>query len=197
MPPLMCWPSQPAVAGTLPGPAGGQILMLPKSSLFIIQKPPPFFSRTLDFGMWISHYLPKLTGRTILGLAFNHWVCCSRTKIKGGSTIIGVAFRTLLRAVSPTAKTPAFLLLPKLGTLVPFFSFSAFSSSVRTGYMSIPCRISSPRIRNTFRAPAKATAVKGTKRVSTVLAPGESHFKRGTVAFSPRATEQEAETARK
>ena len=61
----------------------------------------------------------------------------------------------------------------------------------------MPCLISSPRIKNTLRAPADATAAKGTNLVRMVFALGESLFRRGTNAFKPRATEQEAETARK
>lgn len=65
------------------------------------------------------------------------------------------------------------------------------------GKTSIPCLISSPRIRKTLRAPAEATAANGTSRVRIVFAPGESLFKRGTTALRPSATEQEADTARK
>ena len=61
----------------------------------------------------------------------------------------------------------------------------------------MPWRISSPRIRNTLRAPADATAANGTKRVSVVFAVGERRLSRGTIALSPRATEQEAETAKR
>ena len=111
--------------------------------------------------------------------------------------MIGVEFSTLLNAVSPTASVAAFLLFPKLGTSVPSFSFCVFSSSLIVGYISMPCRISSPRIRKTLRAPADATAANGTSRVSTVRAPGESRFSRGTVALRPRATEHEAETAKR
>ena len=132
---------------------------------------------------------------SILGLLLSHWVCCSRTRTKGGSTMIGVAFNTRLKAVSPTAIIAAFLLFPRLGTSVPSLSFCNFSSSLRTGYTSIPRRISSPRMRKTLSAPADATAAKGTKRVSIVFVPGETRFKRGTIEPSPRATEQEAETA--
>ena len=63
--------------------------------------------------------------------------------------------------------------------------------------MSIPCRISSPRIRKTLRAPADATAANGTSRVRVVLATGERRLRRGTIALSPRATEHEAETAKR
>ena len=109
--------------------------------------------------------------------------------------MIGVEFSTRLSAVSPTANVAAFLLLPRLGISEPLFSLCVFSSSLNVGYMSIPWRISSPRIRNTLRAPADATAAKGTSRVRTFFAPGDRRFSRGTVAFKPRATEQEAETA--
>lgn len=61
----------------------------------------------------------------------------------------------------------------------------------------MPCRISSPRIRKTLRAPAEATAAKGTNLVKTILVAGETFFNRGTMALSPRATEQEAPTAKK
>ena len=111
--------------------------------------------------------------------------------------MIGVEFRTLLNAVSPTANVAAFLLLPRLCTSVPSFFFSAFSSSLIVGKMSMPCLISSPRIKNTFSAPADATAAKGTNLVRIVFAFGERRFRRGTIAFKPRATEQEAETARR
>lgn len=111
--------------------------------------------------------------------------------------MIGVEFSTLLSAVSPTAIVAAFLLFPRLCTSDPSFSFCAFSSSLRVGKMSIPCRISSPRMRNTLSAPADATAANGTRRVKTVFVFGESPFRRGTMAFKPTATEQEAETARK
>ena len=110
---------------------------------------------------------------------------------------MGVELSTLLRAVSPTAIVAAFLLFPRLCTCNPFFSFCAFSSSLRVGKTSIPCRISSPRIRNTLRAPADATAAKGTSRVRVVFAAGERRLRRGTIALRPRATVQEAETAKR
>lgn len=140
---------------------------------------------------------PRFTGRVILGLCLSHSVCCRRTRIKGGRTIIGVELSTRLNAVSPTANVAAFLLFPRLGACDPCFSFCAFSSSLKVGKTSIPCRISSPRIRNTLRAPADATAAKGTNRVRVVLATGDRRLSRGTIALSPRATEQEAETAKK
>ncbi len=111
--------------------------------------------------------------------------------------MIGVEFSTLLKAVSPTAKVAAFLLLPRLGISEPSLSLCAFSSSLSVGKMAMPCLISSPRMRNTLSAPADATAAKGTSRVKMVFALGESRFRRGTAAFKPRATEQEAETARR
>jgi len=111
--------------------------------------------------------------------------------------MIGVAFRTRLSAVSPTASLAAVLLLPKgLTSSSPAAIFS-FSSSVRTGYTSIPFRISSPRIRNTFRAPALATAANGTNRPRINRVEGDTDFRRGTSAFRPSATVQEAPTARK
>ena len=60
----------------------------------------------------------------------------------------------------------------------------------------MPCLISPERMRNTFRAPAVATAAKGTNRPKTVRVPGLRLLRRGTRAFSPTATEHEAETAR-
>lgn len=137
--------------------------------------------------------VPKFTGSTNLGRVFNQAICCNLTRTSGGKTIIGVAFNTRLSAVSPTASTPALLLFPKLSPLL----FRAFSSSVRTAYTSIPFLISSPRIKNTLSAPAEATAAKGTSRTSTVFVVGERERRRGTMALRPRATEQEAETARK
>ena len=109
--------------------------------------------------------------------------------------MIGVEFSTLLNAVSPTANVAAFLLFPRLWISDPSVSFCAFSSSLKVGKMSIPCLISSPRIRKTLRAPADATAANGTSRVNMVFAPGESLFNLGTTALRPRATEHEAETA--
>ena len=141
--------------------------------------------------------IPRFTGSVILGLCLSHSVCCNRTRIKGGSTIMGVELSTLLSAVSPTASVAAFLLFPRLCTCDPSFSFCAFSSSLRVGKTSIPCRISSPRIRNTLRAPADATAANGTNRVRVVFAVGERRFNRGTTALSPSATEQDAETAKR
>ncbi len=111
--------------------------------------------------------------------------------------MIGVEFNTLLSAVSPTANVAAFLLFPRLCTSDPSLSFCAFSSPLSVGKMSIPCLISSPRIKNTLRAPADATAANGTRRVKTIFAFGESRLRRGTIAFKPKATEQEAETARR
>ena len=63
--------------------------------------------------------------------------------------------------------------------------------------MSIPCLISSPRIRKTLSAPADATAAKGTRRVRMVFVAGDNRFRRGTSALRPSATEQDADTARK
>jgi hypothetical protein len=51
-------------------------------------------------------------------------------------------------------------------------------------------------MRNTFKAPADATAAKGTRRPSIVRVLGERRFKRGTREFRPTATEQDALTAR-
>lgn len=61
----------------------------------------------------------------------------------------------------------------------------------------MPCRISSPRMRKTLRAPADATAAKGTRRVRMVRVDGEMDLRRGTRALRPRATVQEALTAMK
>ena len=52
-------------------------------------------------------------------------------------------------------------------------------------------------MRNTLRAPADATAANGTNRVRVVFAVGDRRLSRGTIALSPRATEQEAETAKR
>lgn len=111
--------------------------------------------------------------------------------------MMGVEFSTLLSAVSPTASVAAFLLFPRLANPEPSFSFFFLSSSLRTGYTSIPFRISSPRIKNTLSAPADATAANGTRRVNIILVLGEMRFNLGRRAVSPRATEQDAETARK
>ena len=110
--------------------------------------------------------------------------------------MIGVAFKTRLTAVSATAIVAAFLLFPRLWTSLPLCSCCSFSSSLRTGYTSIPFRISSPRIKKTFSAPAEATAANGTKRVRIVFVAGDTLLKRGTIPFKPSATEHEAETAR-
>ena len=111
--------------------------------------------------------------------------------------MMGVELSTLLSAVSPTASVAAFLLFPRLCSCDPSFSFCAFSSSLKVGKTSIPCRISSPRIRNTLSAPAEATAANGTSRVRVVFAVGDRRLRRGTVAFRPSATEQDAETAKR
>lgn len=111
--------------------------------------------------------------------------------------MMGVALRTLLRAVSATAIVAAFLLLPKLSTSLPCFARSSFWDGESEGKTSMPLLISSPRIRKTFSAPAEATAAKGTSRVRIVFAPGERRRRRGTTALRPSATEQEADTARK
>jgi hypothetical protein len=52
-------------------------------------------------------------------------------------------------------------------------------------------------MRNTFRAPADATAAKGTRRPRISFVEGETRFRRGTRALRPSATEQEAVTASK
>lgn len=55
---------------------------------------------------------------TPLGLPFKNLDLCNLTKINGGITIIGVAFMTLLAAVSPTAYQAAVLEVP---TSSPFY----------------------------------------------------------------------------
>ena len=143
---------------------------------------------------------PRLTGRVSLGFFFSHSCFCNRTKIRGGMTMIGELFNTLLRAVSETARVAAFLLLPKDGTEdsdLPSSASLALSDSERTWYTSIPCLISSPRIKKTFSAPALATAAKGTNLDRTIFVAGLTLFNRGTRALSPNATEHEAPTARK
>ena len=113
---------------------------------------------------------------------------------------MGELFRTLLRAVSETASVAAFLLFPRDGiddSDLPSSASLALSDSERTGYTSIPCLISSPRIKKTFSAPALATAAKGTSLERMIFVAGVTFFNRGTRALSPKATEQEAPTARK
>jgi len=61
----------------------------------------------------------------------------------------------------------------------------------------MPFLISSPRIRKTFKAPALATAAKGTNLVRIIFVDGETRLRRGTRALRPSATEQEAVTARR
>lgn len=109
----------------------------------------------------------------------------------------GVALRTLLNAVSPTASVAAFLLFPRLWISKLFPALWALASLLRTRYTSIPFLISSPRIRKTFSAPADATAAKGTRRERSVRTVGDTCFNRGTAALRPRATEQDADTARR
>ena len=109
--------------------------------------------------------------------------------------MIGVALNTLDRAVSPTASVAAFLLRPRLGVESFDFSFSVFSEALRTGKTSIPFRISSLRMRKTLRAPALATAAKGTSRVRIVRVEGERDLRRGTRLLRLRATVHEALTA--
>lgn len=110
---------------------------------------------------------------------------------------MGVALRTRLRAVSLTASMAAFLLFPRLPIPCPSLSRSSRSSVLNTGYTSMPRRISSPRIKNTFKAPADATAAKGTslEKINRVF--GDRRVSRGTRELSPNATEHEAETARR
>lgn len=114
---------------------------------------------------------------------------------------MGVALRTREMAVSDTARVAALRDLPREGGDVASEdeeeedSRSLICSGDRTGKTSIPFRISSPRMRKTFNAPALATAAKGTRRVRIVRVPGERDLRRGTVALRPRATVQEAETA--
>ena len=79
----------------------------------------PELDSTTEPSQNFQNRLPKLTGKTIRGRRFNHFVSCSLTKIKGGTTIIGVEFNTLLNAVSDTANVAAFLLFPRLNTSHP------------------------------------------------------------------------------
>lgn len=136
--------------------------------------------------------IPRFSGSVNRGLLFNHSVLCILTSTSAGSTMIGVELKIRLSAVSPTANVAAFLLFPRLCTSFPFLS-----SSLNTGNTSIPLRISSTLIRNTFSAPADATAANGTKRVSNIFVVGETRLRRGTRALRPSAMEQEAETARR
>ena len=81
----------------------------------------------------VTNTNPRFAGITILGLCRSHCVLCNLNKPSAGNTMIGVAFNTLLIAVSPTAIVAAFLLLPRLSNL-PFFRSSAiFCVSSRTG----------------------------------------------------------------
>ena len=114
--------------------------------------------------------------------------------------MIGELFSTLLTAVSDTARVAAFLLLPNDATEdsdLPSAASFSLSESESTGYTSIPCLISSPRIKNTFNAPALATAANGTNLERIIFVDGLTRFNRGTRALSPRATEQDAPTAKK
>jgi hypothetical protein len=52
-------------------------------------------------------------------------------------------------------------------------------------------------MRRTLRAPALATAAKGTRRLRMRRVDGERLLRRGTRLLRPRATEHEAVTARK
>jgi hypothetical protein len=140
---------------------------------------------------------PRLTGVTILGLCLSHSVFCSLTSRRGGSTIIGVALSTRLSAVSPTASVAAFLLLPNGLTSISPVSTLRRSASDSAGYTSMPCLISSPRIRNTLSAPAVATAAKGTNLPAMTFALGDRLLRRGTSALRPSATPQDALTARR
>ena len=149
--------------------------------------------------------IPRFTGSTIRGRLASHFVRCSRTRMSGGITIIGVAFSTRETAVSPTANVAALRLLPKLCVFVSvastsspkeFVSFSSASCPCTTprscgtpreedGKTSIPRLISSPRIKNTFNAPALATAANGTNRVSIVRVEGDIERRRGTKLLRP------------
>ena len=111
--------------------------------------------------------------------------------------MIGVALSTRLSAVSPTASVAAFLLLPNGLTSRSPASTLCRSASDSAGYTSMPCLISSPRIRNTLSAPAVATAAKGTNRPAITFALGERLLRRGTSALRPSATPQDALTARR
>ena len=111
--------------------------------------------------------------------------------------MIGVELMTRESAVSPTASVAAFLLLPRDCSSWPLCSRFVRVASASDGKTSMPFRISSPRMRNTFSAPALATAANGTRRPSVILAAGLSDLSLGTRAFRPRATLQLAPTARK
>ena len=79
---------------------------------------------------------PKLTGKVSLGFLLSHSCFWSRTRIRGGMTMMGELFKTLLRAVSDTARVAAFLLLPKDATEDSDFPSSAslaLAESDRTG----------------------------------------------------------------
>ncbi len=137
----------------------------------------------------------RFMGNTIRGRAFSQSVFWSRTSINGGRTMMGVALKTRDAAVSATASVAAFFDLPTLSTSLPDFSRSAIWDAVWEGKISIPLRISSPRMRKTLRAVALATAAKGTRRVRIVRVLGEMFLRRGTTALRPRATPQDALTA--
>lgn len=76
----------------------------------------------------------------------------------------------------------------------PSSSIFFFSAADSTGRTSIPVWISPLRMRKTFRAPAEATAAKGTSLAKMFRTLGET-LSRGTRALRPRATEQDAVTA--
>lgn len=136
---------------------------------------------------------PRLTGRINLGLLFNHCVFCNLNSASAGITIIGEEFITLDAAVSPTAIVAAFLDFPSDASDRP----ASLSSSVSTGWTSIPLLISSPLMRHTFNTPADATAANGTNLPSKIRVLGETPLRRGTKALRPTATEEAAPTARK
>lgn len=107
--------------------------------------------------------------------------------------MIGVEFMTRENAVSLTANVAAFRDFPRLlGSPL----LSSLLCSASAGKMSMPCLISSPLMRKTFKAPADATAAKGISLLNVVLAVGLSRFNLGTTAFKPNATPHDADTAR-
>ena len=140
---------------------------------------------------------PRLTGNVMRGRAFSQSVFWKRSKIRGGRAMMGAALKTLLAAVSPTASVAAFFDFPTLSTSLPDFSLSAIWEVDSAGKISMPFRISSPRMRKMFSTVALATAAKGTRRPKVMRVLGEMLLRRGTRALRPSATEQDAETATK
>ncbi len=63
--------------------------------------------------MLVVRIRPRFTGRTRWGRLRNQVRCCNRTRMRGGSTMIGVALRTREMAVWVTAWTAAVRDLPR------------------------------------------------------------------------------------